>query len=162
MGLTWGVLWSAIGALVAVLPGAMPAGFPIQLEIVVGFAAQFAALGFIGGAAFSVVLWVTEGRRSFDQMSLPRFAVWGAFGGLIMWAARGTIGWSVMDFLGSVGVPGLNWGYAVSGGIIVLLGAGSAAGSLALARSVDDPDLLEAGEGVAEVGLTDEEARKLL
>ena len=162
MGLTWAVLWSAIGALVAVLPGTMPAGFPIVLEWIVGFAAQFAALGFVGGAAFSVVLGVTEGRRRFDQMSLPRFAVWGAFGGVMMWAARGTVGWSMMDLLGSVGVQGFNWAYAVSGGVIVLLGAGSAAGSLALARRVDDQELLEAGEGVAEVGLTDQEVRELL
>lgn len=162
MGLTWAVLWSAIGALVAVLPWTMPAGFPIRLEWIVGFAAQFAVLGFFGGAAFSVVLGVVEGRRRFDQMSLSRFAVWGAFGGLMMWAARGTIGWSVMDSLGSVGVQGLNWGFAVSGGIIVLLGAGCAAGSLALARSVDDQELLESGEGPAEVGLTDKEVRELL
>lgn len=34
-------------------------------------------------------------------------------------------------------------GYGISGGIIVLLGAGSAAGSLALARKVDDRELLK-------------------
>ena len=161
MGLTWAVSWSAIGALVAVLPGTMPAGFPI-LEFVVGFAAQYAALGFVGGATFSVVLGVTEGRHRLDQMSLPRFAVWGAFGGLMMWAVSDTIGHSMMSFLGSVGVPGLSWVEAISGGIIVLLGAGSAAGSLALARRVDDQELLEAGEGVAEAGLTENEVRELL
>ena len=83
LGLTWAVSWFAIGALVAVLPGTMPAGIPIVLEWVVGFAAQFAALGFVGGAAFSVVLRVTEGRRRLDQMSLPRFAAWGAFGRVV-------------------------------------------------------------------------------
>ena len=161
MGLTWAVSWSAIGALIAVLPGTLQ-GFPLTPEWIVGFAAQFAVLGFVGGAAFSVALGVIEGRRRFDQMSLPRFAVWGAFGGLTMWAARGTIGWSVMDFLEGVGVRGLNWAYALSGGVIVLLGAGCAAGSLALARSVDDQELLEASEGVAEVGLTGGEVRELL
>lgn len=155
MGLTWAVSWSAIGAVVAV--GTIPAGSR-SLELIALFAAQFAALGFVGGAAFSVVLAVTEGRRRFDQMSLPRFAVWGALGGLMMWAARE----SVMSFLGSVGVPGLTLVYAISGGIIVLLGAGSAAGSLALARRVHDQELLEAGEGVAAVGLTDKEVRELL
>ena len=162
LGLTWAVSWSAIGALVAVLPGTTPPGIPIVLEWVVGFAAQFAALGFVGGAAFSVVLGVTEGRRRFDQMSLPRFAVWGAFGGLMMWAVRDTIGWSMMSFLVSVGLPGPSWVHAISGGIIVLLGAGSAAGSLALARRVDDQELLGVGEDVAEVGLTDKEVRELL
>ena len=161
LGLTWAVSWSAIGALVAVLPGTLQ-GFPLAPVWIVGFAAQFAVLGFVGGATFSVILGVIEGRRRFDQMSLPRFAVWGAFGGLMMWAARGTIGWSVMDILEGVGVQGLNWAYAVSGGVIVLLGAGCAAGSLALARSVGDQELLNAGESVADVGLTDKEVRELL
>ncbi len=161
MGLTWAVSWSAIGALVAVLPGTMPAGFPI-LEFVVGFAAQFAALGFVGGATFSVVLGVTEGRHRLDQMSLPRFAVWGAFGGLMMWAVSDTIGHAVMRLLWSVGVPALSWVAAISGGMIVLLGAGSAAGSLALARRADDQELLEDGADVADIGLTKAETRELL
>jgi hypothetical protein len=109
-----------------------------------------------------MVLGLIEGRRRFDQLSLLRFAVWGACGGLVMWVARGIIGWPVMELLGSVGVQGLNWGFAVSGGTIVLLGAGSAAGSLELARSVDDQELLESGEDVGEVGLTDQEVRELL
>lgn len=152
MGLTWAVLWSAIGAWLAVLPGTMPAGFSI-LEFIVGFAAQYGALGFVGGATFSVVLGVTEGRHRFDQMSLPRFGVWGAFGGLMMWAASDTIGHGLMRLLWGVGVPALSWVSALSGGIVVLLGAGSAAGALALARRVDDQELLEAGLGVPEVGL---------
>ena len=79
-----------------------------------------------------------------------------------MWAVRDTIGWSMMSFLVNVGLPGPSWVHAISGVIIVLLGAGSAAGSLALARRVDDQELLEAGEDVAEVGLTDKEVRELL
>lgn len=79
-----------------------------------------------------------------------------------MWAVRDPIGEFVMKLLGSVGMPGPNWVYGISGGIIVLLGAGSAAGTLALARRVDDQDLLEAGECMAEVGLTDQEVAQLL
>ncbi len=45
---------------------------------------------------------------------------------------------------------------------LTLLGAGSAAGSLALARKADDRELLDAGADVAEVGLTKEEKRELL
>ncbi|MCA1791499.1 MAG: hypothetical protein LC667_17120, partial [Thioalkalivibrio sp.] len=108
------------------------------------------------------VLGVIEGRRRFDQLSLPRFAVWGALGGLAIGVARGTIGWSVMMLLNTVGVHGLNWGYGLSGGIIVILGAGCSAGSLLLARRADDRELLEAGEGIAGVGLTAGEVRELL
>jgi hypothetical protein len=41
-------------------------------------------------------------------------------------------------------------------------GAGSAAGSLAIARRAEDRELLKAGEGVAEVGLSEDEAQALL
>ena len=47
-------------------------------------------------------------------------------------------------------------------GVLFLLGAGSAAGSLALARRVDDRELLDAGADVADIGLTEEEKRELL
>jgi hypothetical protein len=162
MGLTWAGLWSAVGALVAVSTWTNLPGVLTRLDWIVGFAAQFAVLGFVGGMAFSTVLGVIEGHRRFDQMSVPRFAVWGALGGLAMWAARGTIGWSVMGFLNTVGVSGLNWGYGLSGGIIVVLGAGCSTGSLLLARRVGDQELLEAGERVAGVGLTAREVRELL
>lgn len=157
MGLTWAALWSVIGAVVAVLPGTMIAPYPIPLEWFVGLAAQsavqFAAMGFVGGATFALILGATEGRRRFNQMTLPRFAIWGTFGGLMIWAMRGTVGESVMSLLGSVGMPGPNSVYGISGGLIVLVGAGSAVGTLVLARRVDDQELLEAGEGMAEVGL---------
>ncbi len=45
---------------------------------------------------------------------------------------------------------------------VFLLGAGSAAGSLALARRADDKELLEADAGVADIGLTEAEKRELL
>ncbi len=46
--------------------------------------------------------------------------------------------------------------------VATLLGAGSAAGSLALARRADDRELLEHGADVADIGLTEEEKRELL
>jgi hypothetical protein len=42
------------------------------------------------------------------------------------------------------------------------MGAGSAAGALALARRADDRELLERGADVADIGLTKEEKRELL
>ncbi len=45
---------------------------------------------------------------------------------------------------------------------MTLTGAGSAAGSLALARRADDRELLEHGADVADIGLTEEEKRELL
>lgn len=166
MGLTWAGLWSVVGAVVAVLPGTLVAPYPIPLEWLVRLAAQsaaqFAALGFVGGATFSGVLAATEGRRGFGQLSLPRFAILGTLGGLAMWALRGSVGESVIRLLDSIGMPGPTWVYGISGGLIVLVGAGSAVGTLVVARRVDDRELLEAGEGMAEAGRIEPEVPQLL
>ena len=47
-------------------------------------------------------------------------------------------------------------------GILALLSAASATGSLALARRAEDRDLLDASADVAEVGLTGGEVQELL
>ena len=160
--LTWAAAWSTIGAIWAVLPGVSPVGGPSVLELVVAFVAQFAAMGFVGGAAFSVVLGITEGRRRFDQMSLSRFAAWGAVGGLFLSVFKNTIGYFLLGLLGSVGVPSFTLTNVISAGVVTLMGAGSAAGSLALARREDDRELLDVSADVADVGLTKEERRELL
>jgi hypothetical protein len=51
---------------------------------------------------------------------------------------------------------------AVISGPMMLLSAGSASGSLMLARMAEDRALIEAGEDVAEVGITEREAKELL
>ena len=109
-----------------------------------------AVTGFICGGTFSAVLSITEGQRRFDQMSLPRFALWGAVGGGAVGALLTTvIGWGTPTLLANIAILGL-------------MGAASAAGSLAVARASDDRELLDAGEDVARVGLTIEETRALL
>jgi len=129
MGLTWAAAWFGFGAIL----------WPFFGPTVVEVALSFAVTGLIGGAIFSLALGIAEGRRRFDEMSLPSFAVLGAVGGL---------------FISLLFV----WGFF----IFPLLGAGSAAGSLALARRADDRELLEHGADVADIGLTEEEKRELL
>ena len=139
-GLTWAAGWSPIGAVIGLIAGSILGGAPLG-AVVLRNVVTFAVLGFVGGASFSTVLWIAEGRRRFDELSLPRFTVWGALGGLLL----GVLAIS-LELWGS--------GFSLLGGIVAgastLLGAGSAAGSLALARSVDDDELLEAGEDVPE------------
>ena len=115
----------------------------------------FGAFGFVAGVAFSCVLGLVEGRSRFDQMSLPRFAGWGGIGGFLLAALFVP---AVALSQGSAFLANL----AVLGPVFALAGAGSAAGSLALARRAEDHELLEAGEEVAEVGLSEGEARELL
>ena len=161
MALTWAAAWSVVGAIygaVLVVSGIDPASAigwiaaSFAPASAIGWiAASFASVGFIGGATFSTVLGIAEGRRRFEQMSLPRFAGWGALGGLLVSAA----------VVGAISGPGpVN--AVLSTGLITLMGAGSAAGSLALARSAEGRELLEAGEDVADVGLTEEETHGLL
>ena len=142
--LTWATAWAVVGATLG-LTGAN-SGRGIAASIVDGFIG-WAILGFISGAFFSVVLGIAEGRRRLDEMSLSRFAAWGALGGLLL----GTVLFAMYG-------DG-NWAMGLVG---TLLGAGSAAGSLALARRADDRELLEHGADVADIGLTAEEKRQLL
>ena len=142
--LTWATAWAVVGATLGLTGGNSDRG--IAASVVDGFIG-WAILGFIGGATFSVVLGIAGGRRRFDEMSLPRFAAWGAVGGLllgmVLFAMYRDDSWAM-------------------GLVATLLGAGSAAGSLALARRADDRELLEHGADVADIGLTEAEKRELL
>jgi hypothetical protein len=113
MGLTWAVAWSAAGLVPRWVLGFNPdAPFPII----------FGVLGFIAGVIFSGLLVMSAGRRRFDQMSLPRFAGWGAAGGILLsvvFAKAASLAWG--DVL--VIVPTL-----------ALASAACASGSLAVAR----------------------------
>jgi hypothetical protein len=40
--------------------------------------------GFIGGVLFSLLLLIAERRRSFDEISVVRFALWGVVTGLVL------------------------------------------------------------------------------
>ena len=152
IGITWAIGWAPVGAVTGLIAGVV---FSLPLGgIAANYAQLFGVLGFIGGTMFSTVLRIAEGRRRFDQLSLPRFAVWGAVGGLLL----GTLA-VVAGVVGLGGITPLTVAVVSAAG---LLGAGSATSSLALARKADDQELLEAGQEAAAVGLTEAERRKLL
>jgi len=141
MGLTWALAWFAAGIALLLVVGFGAADVPFPLG--------FGFLGFLAGVTFSVVLGIVEGRRRFDQMSLPRFALWGGVGGLlfsVLFVTAAGLGANILLVLGPV---------------FALSGAGCAAGSLALARMAEGRELPEAGD-VADAGLTDDEKRELL
>ena len=141
MGFTWGAAWSGAGIVLAVVTG-FKADAPFPLV--------FGVLGFIAGVIFSAFLALTEGRRRFDQMSLPRFAGWGATGGLLLsavFAKAASLGWG--DVLAIAPT-------------LALTCAVCASGSLAVARRAVRRELPDIREGIAEAELTDHEKRKLL
>lgn len=117
MGLTWGAAWFAAGVLLARVPG-----FHSDLP----FALLFAPLGFMTGVVFSGILVAIESRRTFERMSLWRFAVWGAVSGLLLTGI----------FVGGAALRGASlWGeFLVFGPALAASGAVCAAGSLAVAR----------------------------
>ena len=87
MGVTWGAAWASAGFVLTVATG-FKADAPFPLI--------FGVLGFIAGVTFSAFLALTEGRRRFDEMSLPRFAAWGAVGGVLLsavFAKAASLGW---------------------------------------------------------------------
>jgi hypothetical protein len=153
MGLTWAAGWMPVGALVALGLWVVGLDPPRLAAFVWMYAKLFGTLGFVGGSLFSAVVRLREGRRRFDELSLPRFAAWGAVGGLILGGLTVAAG-----FWG----PGFQLIDAPIVGLATLLGAGSAAGTLAVARMAEDRELLEDGRGVDEVGLSEQERKQLL
>jgi hypothetical protein len=149
MGLTWAVAGGVAGMIISLgflaRTGSRPdAPFPIMLG----------ALGFVAGVVFSGVLRFAEGRRRFDQMSLPRFAAWGAAVGVAL---------SATFFLAvSRGDPEFLQYFVVVGPVVAVAAAGCAAGSLALARMAQDRELLEATEDLTAARLPEREVRKVL
>jgi hypothetical protein len=141
MGVTWAAAWGAAGLVPRWVFG-VATDAPLPLI--------FALLGFVAGVAFSAVLALTEGRRRFDQMSLPRFAGCGALGGLLLAAIFAK-------------VASLGWGDLLA--IAPTFAAASAVcatGSLAMAKRAVRRDLPGSPPNTAEAELTDHEKRKVL
>ncbi len=147
MGLIWALAWFGAGMALLLVVGFGAADVPFPLG--------FGMLGFFAGVTFSVVLVLGEGRRRFDQMSLPRFAGWGAGGGLLL---------SVLFVLAVAVAEDMTFiaNLVFLGPIFAVAGAGSAAGTLALARMAEEREVLEGSADVAEVGRSGDEAQELL
>jgi hypothetical protein len=142
MGVTWAVAWFGAGMFLFLIVGPDAADVPFPLG--------FGFLGLLAGVTFSGVLGIVEGRRRFDQMSLPRFAAWGGVGGLL---------------LAGIFVPAVGLGrdvFLVLGPVFGLSSASCAAASLALARLAEDRERLDAGADGGESALTHDEAGRLL
>ena len=141
MGFTWAAARSAAGLVPRWVFGLKTdAPFPII----------FGVLGFFAGVIFSAFLALTEGRRRFDQMSLPRFAAWGATGGIVLsaiFAKAASLDWGDVLLIAPT--------FAVACAVC-------AAGSLAVVRRVARAELPDIRGDIAEVELTELEKRRLL
>lgn len=118
VGVVWGVAWLGVGLVLLLIVGFGAADVPFPLF--------FGFLGFLAGATFSGLLGILGRRRRFGEMSLPRFAVWGALGGLVLSV--------IVNFVAGPGGDML-----VVAPVFALAGAISAMGTLALARRAEEP-----------------------
>lgn len=122
MGVTWALGWAIVG-------GAIMEGIVDRDGRLLDMWPQALAIpGFFCGVAFSIVLGVAARRRRFDELSPARFAVWGAIAGATLGGLALAAG--ALPLVGSVWLRA-----ATLLGPAALLSAGSAAGTLALARA---------------------------
>jgi hypothetical protein len=141
MGLTWAVVWVPVALLTSMIVD--PDGSMDEPWILVG-----AYPGFLSAVVFSMVIWIAERRRRFDQLSLTRVGAWGAVAGLLVGMVPFVAGSN------STNLPTWLLMLAIIGPI-TLLSAVSAGGSLALSRRAEKLNFLDARAGVAKVGGTD-------
>ena len=131
MGLTWAVEWLVGGLMIGVASKLLPG---LSWDWFFGvFDAPLPALaipGFFAGIFFSIVLGIAGRRHRFRDLSLPVFAAWGAFGGLLL------AGFPLA--LSAVGLATLNGNWfrllIALGAPSIVFGAASATVSLLLAR----------------------------
>jgi hypothetical protein len=131
MGVTWAIGWAIVGLAIGVTSRLTPF-LPWERFFAV-FDAPLPALavpGFVGGTIFSFVLGIAARHRRFDELSVPRFAAWGAVGGLLL----GLVPAALTAIGMASGITNV-WSLALTiAPPLVVLSAGSAAGTLALAR----------------------------
>lgn len=140
MGITWGVVWSAAGLVPRWLFGFNPdAPFPVI----------FGVLGFIGGVTFSVLLTLFERRRGLEQMTLPRFAAWGAVSGVLLSAI-----FTRIASLGAADVLVIAPTFAVACAVC-------ASASLALAKRAEMRELPDGRGQIGEAKFTEREKQKI-
>ena len=120
-GLTW-----AVGC-VAIMAGVTAFGGWLQIPMAQWgvFFSQipiYATFGFIMGSGFAGILSLIERHKRLADLSLPRVALWGGFGGLVLLGGVSLV----------YGLPNL-----VSWLVITFLSAGFASGTVALAKRAD-------------------------
>lgn len=129
LGLTWSIVWALAGAATGafetlVLDRAPPGLGP---RIILASTISWASYGFVLGCLFAIVLAIAERRRTLEQLATWRLAVWGGLAGIVLPLAFFTGLWAFEGLTVSNGFSATFLSAA--------LGAGCAAGSLAIARA---------------------------
>ena len=124
-GLTWGLGWAGLYVVSSLLKVASGVEIPGDLlPLLFQGALSIGAFGFLGGSAFGVILGFLEHHKRLEDLSSRRIALWGGLGGLAVAATLGPAYLSPMVFF-------------------ALLGVGSAATTVALAKKGGEPPMIE-------------------
>jgi hypothetical protein len=141
MGLVWAAGGFGVGGMIELLDNVLPGG--LDMASAVDMWPQTLAIpGFLGGVVFGVVLGIAGARHRFDELSLPRFAAWGAVAGLLLGGLAIMLGAP----LGVIAITALASTIAASG-------------SLVLARFAERPDRIHDGTDAPALGAGDGEVR---
>ncbi len=122
-GLTFAAGVGVVASMIAGLVWLLPVGEKNGLEMIRMVIAS-SIWAFPIGVAFSGLLAITARGRSFDKLSLPRFAALGAGVGLLFFGVLATNAWHAWSVSTAM----------ANATIFVLLGGGSATATLMLAR----------------------------
>lgn len=133
VGATWGVLWGAIGGVIGAMI-ALVGGDPSIWATIVEWALGMGAYGVISGFGFAALLSLGEGRRTLQDLSLKRVALWGVLGSAAVPLFFGALG------LFEVGTTLIDVAEAVA--LTATLGGIFAPGAVAIARRAElaEPD----------------------
>jgi hypothetical protein len=146
LGLTWAAGWALAGVLIGVASRLLP-GLPWEafFEVFDAPLPTLAIPGFLGGVLFAIVLAIAGRRRRLDELSVPRFAAWGATSGLLLSLVPAAL---VAVRLVSMTASGAGlWQLtAAISGPLILLSAVSASGTLVLARKAERRELEAVGK----------------
>ncbi len=158
-GVTWAVAWAIAGVMIGVSSILLPfLPWDAFFEVFDAPLPALAVPGFFGGVFFSIVLGIAGRRHRFSELSVPRFAAWGALGGLLLIAFPFAL--VAVGLASTEGSSTSAWqAIAVLGAPLILLSAVSAAGSLVLARRAEKRELLLAREGMASAALGEGDAQ---
>jgi hypothetical protein len=134
MGVAWAAGGVGVGGTIELLDNVLPGGLAMASAVDM-WPQTLAIPGFLGGVIFGVVLGIAGSRRRFDELSLPRFAAWGALTGVLLGALGMSLG-APLAFLA----------------VITLASVVAASASLAVARMARGRELLGVGADVPELG----------
>lgn len=131
--LTWAVVWIPF----SLIPFGLGAlfGADLSLRLLGALVAGQAVTGAINGAVFAGLLAVVGRRRTFESLSLPWFAAWGAVGGALFPVAVRAALFATTDL--PIPASALVSGLVTS----ALVGASCATLTLSIARRASQPVL---------------------